>query len=667
VEPVEPKAHILLVDDQPANLLALQEILAGLDQPLVQARSGEEALRRLLEDDFAVVLLDVQMKGLDGFETARLIRGRERSRHTPIIFLTAYETTDFPAEKAYSLGAVDYLVKPLVPTILRAKVRFFVQLSQQAEQVRRLERRQLADETLRASERRFRAIIENSWDAIALLAADATIRYASPSTARVLGYPPQEFAGRNAFAFMHPDDLQRTTEIFARLVQHSGTTLTATFQFRHQDNSWRWIEATCTGLLEEPGVHAVVVNYRDVTNQRRAEEAIATLNRELQDRLAELDEAARRKDDFLAALAHELRNPLSPVLMGLHLLGESEVDAAEARRLRAMVERQVRHLSRLVDDLLDVSRITRNKIALRQERLDLARLVRTAAEDRRPTLEQAGLALTLEGSDVPVWVQGDATRLVQVLNNLLDNAVKFTERGKRVTVRVAADEVAHQAVLLVRDEGVGIEEKMLPHLFDAFVQADRSLDRSRGGLGLGLALVKGLVELHGGKAEATSAGPGRGADFTVRLPLQAEAPVLSQRPAASQTAGERLRVLGVEDNRDAAESLQVVLERFGHEVRVAYDGPEGVRMALAWRPDVILCDIGLPGLDGYGVARQLRCHPATARTRLLAVTGYGREEDRRRASEAGFNDLLVKPVDPNGLQHILMAPREATADAQLIT
>jgi PAS domain S-box-containing protein len=764
-----PAVNILLVDDQEANLRALEAILRPLGQDLVRAGSGEAALRHLLRQDFAVVLLDVQMRGLDGFETAKLIRGRERSRHTPIIFLTAAETADFPAAKAYTLGAVDYLVKPLVPDILRAKVGVFVQLFQQAERARRMERaeyeQRLANEALRVSERRFRAIIENSYDALALLDPAATIRYASPSTARVLGHAPEEFVGRNGFEFMHPDDLRRTTDIFRRLVEHPGTTLTATFQYRHKDGTWLWIEATGTGLLHEPGVGAVVVNYRDITEQRRAAEAlreseqrfarfmqhlpglawakdlggryvyandaaerafrtpraalygktdeavfppetaaqfkqndrralaseagvrvVETLKQEdgvvhhsvvskfpipgpggrpalvggmaidITDRVemeAALKDADRRKDEFLAVLAHELRNPLAPLLNGLHILRQPGATPQSQEQTRDMMERQLRHLARLVDDLLDVSRISRGKVQLRCERIDLARLARTAAEDRRPVLERAGLALVVKAPETPVWVTGDRTRLAQIVNNLLDNSAKFSDGGRKVTVRVAADAGQRRAVLSVRDEGIGIEPEVLPRLFNVFAQADRSLDRSRGGLGLGLALVKGLAELHAGGAEAFSEGPGRGAEFRVWLPLAEEPAPVAPTAGRPQVSAERRRILVVEDSKDAAESLRVLLELLGHEVRVAYTGPQGVEAAKEWRPDIVLCDIGLPGLDGYGVARALRLNPTTARARLLALTGYGQEEDRRRSREAGFDHHLVKPADPEELQQLL--------------
>jgi CheY-like chemotaxis protein len=254
----------------------------------------------------------------------------------------------------------------------------------------------------------------------------------------------------------------------------------------------------------------------------------------------------------------------------------------------------------------------------------------------------------------PVWVAGDAARLAQVLTNLLDNAVKFRADGGRVAVRLTAPAGLGQAVLEVADDGSGITAEMLPRLFDAFAQADRSLDRKGGGLGLGLTLVKGLVELHGGAVQATSDGPGKGATFTVRLPLKEEVPALAPAAEPPSPAAEALNILVVEDHRDAAESLRMLLELLGHRVTVAHTGPEGVAAARALKPDVVLCDIGLPGMDGYGVAGTLRQDPTTARTNLIAITGYGQEADRRRAHQAGFNHHLTKPVDPEALQPLLV-------------
>ena len=760
------QVNILLVDDRPDNLLALEVILDELGQNLVRASSGEEALRLVRKDDFAVILLDIRLGGMDGFEVAQSIRSQERSRHTPIIFITAYESDDFSPAQAYTLGAVDYLIKPLVPAILRAKVEVFVKLYQRTEQVRQLQRHESENEALR----RFRAIIEHSWDAHALIGPDAVVRYISPSTTHILGYTPEGFVGHNLFEFMHPDDTERTRRLFAQLLAEPEQDLSAFFRFRHKDSSWRWLEGTGTNLLAEPSVQAIVGNFRDITERREAERVRSELaaivessedaiigedlqglitswnkgaerlygyvaeevlgksvsllhsaaqpdefpnvlerlrrgeriepyqtmrvrkngsraevslsvspikdgdgnvvgaakiardigrqkrlEEELRQRADALAEAGQQKDQFLAMLAHELRNPLAPLLTGLHLLRQPQAPAETRERTREMMERQLRHLSRLVDDLLDVSRIVRGRVQLCKERLDLGQLARTASEDRRPTLERAGLTLVLETPETAAWVAGDATRLTQIVNNLLDNAVKFADGGRNVAVRVRADAEHRRAVLSVRDDGMGIEAELLSRLFAPFAQADRSLDRARGGLGLGLALVKGLAELHGGSVEALSEGTGRGAEFIVRLPLEGEPPALAEMAAAPPSRGRRRRILIVEDNRDSADSLRILLQLLGHEVQVAYTGPAGVEAAKEWRPDIVLCDIGLPGLDGYGVARELRLNPITARVRLLALTGYGHDDDRRRSREAGFDHHLVKPADPGELQRLLEA------------
>jgi signal transduction histidine kinase len=367
----------------------------------------------------------------------------------------------------------------------------------------------------------------------------------------------------------------------------------------------------------------------------------------------EAEQADRRKDEFLAMLAHELRNPLAPILTSLQVLRFPGVSREDAGRAGGVMERQVQHLSRLIDDLLDVSRLSRGKIRLRTERLDLAGLVRTTAADYLTTARAAGLALSVEAPPSPVWVTGDATRLAQVLDNLLDNAVKFTECGE-VAVRLAADPASARALLTVRDTGIGIDPEMLPRVFDPFSQADRSLDRSRGGLGLGLALVKGLAELHGGGVAAASAGLGTGSEFTVRLPLETGA--APAPPASGEIAPDpRRRVLVIEDQADVADSLRVLLELVGHEVRVAYTGPEGLRAAREWRPDAVLSDIGLPGMDGLAVAAALRGDPAVCPPLMIAVSGYGSEEDRARSRAAGFDHHLVKPTDVEELRRLLAA------------
>jgi PAS domain S-box-containing protein len=652
-----PKAKILLVDDQPANLLALEAILDELGQDLVRAHSGEEALRLLLDQDFAVVLLDIQMQGLNGFETAKLIRGRERSRRTPIIFLTAHAGDESLAAEAYKLGAVDYLVKPLVPEIVRAKAAALVEIFGVQEQARR-------------QAELFRLLVQGTTDyAIFMLDPEGRIVTWNAGAERLNGYTAGEIVGRHFSTFYPREAIDRgwpAEEL--RRAEAAG---------RFEDEGWRlrkdgalfWANVVITALRDDEGRLKGFSKFtRDLTEQKRGEDALRRAHEELElkvrERTKELTEAnarladaARRKDEFLAMLAHELRNPLAPVLNGLHIRRLSEADQQAIEKARAMMERQIDHLTRLVDDLLDVSRITQGRIQVRQERLDLAKLVRTTAEDRRPLLGQAGMRLVLETPETPVWVAGDPTRLAQVLTNLLDNAVKFRNGGDSVTVRVTADARRKQAVIHVQDKGVGIAPDLFPRLFDVFSQGDRSLDRSRGGLGVGLSIVKGIAELHGGAVEAASGGPGQGAAFTVQLPLKEEPPALAETPAAPAKPGaEPLRILVVEDNRDAADSLRMLLELLGHEVAVAYSGLDGVKTAREWRPDVVLCDIGLPGLDGYGVAGELRHDPATAGTQLIAITGFGQEEDRRRARQAGFDHHLTKPVDPALLQPLLVRP-----------
>jgi two-component system CheB/CheR fusion protein len=369
-----------------------------------------------------------------------------------------------------------------------------------------------------------------------------------------------------------------------------------------------------------------------------------------------LREADRRKDEFLGVLSHELRNPLAPIRNALHLLGRAPAGSDEAHRARDVVERQVAHLVRLVDDLLDVTRISQGKIRLQLSRLDLSSLVREVAADHRPSFDARGVAFEVR-ADAPSWVDGDRTRLAQVLGNLLQNAVKFTDAGGHVAAEVGG-EASGRAVLRVRDDGIGIAPELLPHVFEPFTQGDHSLDRRRGGLGLGLAFAKAIVELHGGEIEVRS-GPGRGTELVVTLRGAPGPPAVVAGSPAAAPASRRRRVLIVEDNPDTAETLKDVLELHDQEVAVARDGEEGLARVWSLEPDVVLCDVGLPGLDGYEVARRIRAE-ASAGPTLVALTGYALPEDRRRALEAGFDHHLAKPFEFSELERILAAePRPA--------
>ena len=384
-----------------------------------------------------------------------------------------------------------------------------------------------------------------------------------------------------------------------------------------------------------PGRFAVL--FSDVTDRRRAEQA--------------LREADRRKDEFLGMLSHELRNPLAPIRNALYILEHADATGPQARRAKEVANRQILHLARLVDDLLDVTRIARGKIRLHFEDLDLAALVRRTGDDHRAGMRERGLAFEVHGPTHGILVHGDETRLAQVLGNLLHNAAKFTPAGGRVALSVGADE--ERVVVHVRDSGAGIEPEILQQVFEPFVQGQQTLARSEGGLGLGLSLVKGLVALHGGTVQVVSEGAGRGTDFEFTLPRAhpvSEARVAEEESTAA-AAGPRL-VLVVDDNRDAAETLAQIVELLGHRVDVAHDGAEALAKTDARRPDVVLCDIGLPGMDGYEVARQLRARHGDA-IRLVAVSGYAQQEDLALATRAGFDGHLAKPVDPARIEDVL--------------
>jgi PAS domain S-box-containing protein len=378
----------------------------------------------------------------------------------------------------------------------------------------------------------------------------------------------------------------------------------------------------------------IAVFFRDVSDIKRTERA--------------LREADRRKDEFLGMLSHELRNPLAPIRNAIYILNHADAAGDQARRARAIIQRQTEHLTRLVDDLLDVTRIARGKIELRRERADLAALVRRTADDFRSVMDHRGVALTVNVPDRAVWAEADPTRVAQVFGNLLGNAAKFTGRGGRVVVTLAT--TGESAEVRVRDTGIGIEPALLPHVFEPFVQSDRSLARTQGGLGLGLALVKGIVELHGGSVDAESAGVGTGAELIVRLPIVS--PAVPARGAATAAERHGRRVLVVDDDEDSAESLAQLIELFGHTPEVVYDGPTALERARDNPPDVVLCDIGLPGMSGYDVARALRAQ-SPPNLQLIALTAHAQPDDLRQALEAGFDTHVAKPADPETIQRLL--------------
>ena len=491
--------------------------------------------------------------------------------------------------------------------------------------------RRQAETSLREREQFLRSMIESSCDCIKTLDLEGNLLSMSEGGRKLLEIPDlQPYLGRPWTDLWQPDDRSR---VRAAIAAASGGN-TGRFQAFCPTMRGRpvWWDVMITPIrAADLSVHQLLALSRDITAQKEMEE--------------KLRETDRRKTEFLGVLSHELRNPLAPIRNGLHILLLPDVDHAAVRQVKEMMEKQVNHLTRMVDDLLDVSRITRGRIQLRREPVDLAGAVRQALESVRPLVEAQGHRLLVSLPGEPVRIEADPTRLEQVLVNLLNNAAKYTRPGGEIAL--IAEREGDEAVVLVRDNGVGITAELLPKVFDLFTQADASLDRSQGGLGIGLTLVKNLVELHGGRVTARSEGPDRGSEFVVRLPAM---PRVADEPEDSRSrpasAGRKVRVLVVDDSRDAARSIKILLEISGHEVRVAHDGLAAVAAYRDDRPEVILLDLGLPRMSGYDVARQLRLEQGNRPPLIVAVSGYGQEEDKRRALEAGFDCHMTKPVDP---------------------
>ena len=550
---VSAPVNILLVDDQAGRLLTYRAILEPLGERLVEASSGTEALQRLMDEEFAVILLDVNMPGMDGFETASLIHQHPRFEKTPIIFVTAVNVTDMDRLRGYKLGAVDYVMVPIIPEILRGKVLVLAELFRKRREL------QLANRALQVEKAR------------ELERLNASLREAN-----------SELAARN---------MELRNEIGER------------------------------SLAEE--------------------------------RLRDTD---RRKDEFLATLAHELRNPLAPLLNALNIRRLAAGDAGDP--LQSIMERQMALLVRLIDDLLDVARITRGKLALRRHPTTLDEVLRAAVEIAMPVIEQGNHHLQLQLPPQPIPLHADGTRLSQVFSNLLNNAAKYSDPGSEILLlaRTVDDDIE----VNVTDHGIGLDTEQQQQIFELFNQADNAIERARGGLGIGLTLVRHLVEMHGGQVSVHSDGLGHGSEFRVRLPREAVM-VRAPSPAAKDDTALPLpgnhRALVVDDNRDAADTLAMMLELIGLQVRRLYD-PHGVETEFeAFAPDVVFLDVGMPGRSGYDVAGALRALPNGSDVLMVAVTGWGQPEDRRRTSAAGFDQHLVKPP---GLEAILKICKQLT-------
>ena len=684
------RANILIVDDRADKRIVFSTVLEDLGQNIVTVASGEEALRWLLDHDCAVILLDVNMPGMDGLETAELIRSRRKSAHTPIIFITAF-ADEMHTARGYSLGAVDYILSPVVPNVLRSKVRAFVQLHRlNAELARRadervaLAREQVARSAAEESQRRATFLAEatqvmaSSLDVDTILdgAASLVVPFLADYCLIVLTDEGGTVRARKTSCVpVWERHLGKYWSSFDAILAESQESVIASAQPLSREGLSRPAGDT-PGEDAVPGeLHALPLVTRGESrgalilglgpSGRKLSAADLGLAESLGGRAAsaldncllyeEIQNADRRKNEFLATLSHELRNPLAPLRSALHMLQNGQLERERSAPLLELMDRQVGQIVHLVEDLLDVSRITRGAIELRREPLDVATEIRHALESCEGALKACRHEVALKLPAEPLHLVADRIRLQQILENLVLNAVKYTDPGGRIEVSAESDQ--HAVAIRVRDNGIGIAREKLAHVWDLFVQVDESPERVRNGLGIGLALVRDLVKRHGGTVDAESEGLGLGSVFTVRLPraVGTNPPPRPAQDAASELAVAARRVLVVDDNVDAAETLAMMLELLGQTTRQAHDGTSALRAVAEYQPELVFMDIGLPGLSGLEVANRIRRDLGMSDTYLVALSGYGTEEDRRKSLYAGFDSHLVKPLDPSALPAILAA------------
>ncbi|MEH2253367.1 hybrid sensor histidine kinase/response regulator [Nostoc sp.] len=662
---MEPKVNILLVDDKLENLLALEAILEKLGENLVRATSGEEALRCLLHQDFAVILLDVQMPGMDGFETATLIRNRGRSRHTPIIFLTAFSSSDQMLFKGYALGAVDYLLKPLDPNILTSKVTVFVELFKKTEAVKQQAAQLVAvNAELRQSEERLRSLSTCSPVGIFEIDTEGDSRYTNPRYQTICGLKAAESLEKKWLESVHPEDRERAVASWSDYIRE-GRDYSEEFRFQTAYGIVRWVQVRSSPMLSGQGeLLGYVGTLEDITERKQAEEVRAQVIRE-QTARHEAEAANRMKDEFLAVLSHELRTPLTSMLGWSKILRSKKLDDKATSRALEAIERNAISQMQLIEDILDVSRIIRGQLRLNVSAVNLISVMEAALEAVRPLAEAKDIKLNTVLDTSVGSVYGDPARLQQVVWNLLTNAIKFTPKGGRVEVNLSvvcgeAQQTTHKyAKIQVTDTGIGISSEFLPKVFERFRQADSTTTRSHNGLGLGLAIVRHLVELHKGTIFAQSLGTGEGATFTVKLPLLQDnrgnrgnkeaTGEISSPVALTPLAG--LRVLVVDDEADTRNFLSFMFEEYGAFTTGVASVDEALAVLEQAKPDILISDIGMSEQDGYTLIRKLRSLEPEKGGRIpaIALTAYTREEDRLEALSAGFQQHLSKPIDPTKL------------------
>jgi len=626
---------ILNVDDNDGARYAKSRILSRAGFEVIEAANGTQALELARASLPDLILLDVKLPDINGFEVCRQIKASPETAAILVLQTSAAAVQSIDRIRGLDGGADSYLIEPIEPAELIAHVRALLR-------VRR------AEGALRESEERFRQMAENIDDVFWMLdPATDQLLYVSPAyhhlwgDSAILPQPgPAHWAGS-----VHQED-EATVEAAYRALA-SGTPYEIEYRIVRPNGTTRWVAERAFPVRDSrDSIYRLAGIVNDIS-ERKANEMV-------------LRDADRRKDEFLAMLAHELRNPLAPIRNAIELLDPSRAPTTQNfETMREVIGRQVRHLSRLVDDLLDVARITQGKITLRQENVSLVAAIEAAIETVAPALTKKAHTLRTEMPDDSVYIVGDGVRIAQVLGNILSNAVKYTPQEGEILVDV--HESDEDVQITVRDNGVGMSAETIPHIFDLFVQSQNSLERSEGGLGIGLPLARTLVELHGGQIQVFSAGAGQGSEFVVRLPLtrrvQSGQPAVPDEPVAALPVepgtGPALRLLLVDDSVDAATLLSMVLEADGYDVRIAHESTQALEIAARFKPEVVLLDLGLPGMDGFQLAQEMRKLDSTASALLVAVTGYGQAGDRQRSHDAGFDYHLVKPVAVDEIHRVI--------------
>ncbi|TFZ07673.1 ATP-binding protein [Ramlibacter humi] len=613
-------ARVLLADDNGDMREYIARLLRAEGHEVRAVPDGEVALAELRREPADLVLTDVMMPRLDGFGLLKGVREDAALSTTPVIMLSARAGEEARVE-GLQAGADDYLVKPFSARELVARVGSTLAAS-------RIRREALANE--RHLRQEITGILESIGEGFLAMDRDWRFTYVNAEAERINGIRREDVLGRNHWDVYAAARGTLVEEKYNRVMERREPE-----HFQYFYEPWqRWIEINAYPLADG----GIALYFRDITERKRIEKIA--------------QEAERRKDEFIATLAHELRNPLAPIRTGLQVMQRAPGSDAAAR-MREVMERQVNHMVRLIDDLMDVARISRGKLELRKERVTLADIVKTAVETCKPLLDTAKHELFTSLPHETVWLDADPTRLAQAVANLLNNAAKYTPEGGRITL--TARRTDGHATIQVADTGAGITPQLIPFLFEMFMQGENSRGRAQGGLGIGLTMVKQLVQLHGGDVSAASPGTGQGSTFTITLPVAAQRgdttahDTLDGQPAA----GRKLQVLVADDNKDAADTLSMLLQLMGHSCIAVHDGPAAIEAFQRVQPDVVMLDIGMPNMDGYEVARRLRQLKQTRRPRLLALTGWGAAADRARSREAGFDQHLTKPVDFATLQSAL--------------